>query len=974
MSSAATNPRRRAARTAIDTSTAPSLVDSFQNMSIRKGDTFHPQTNTSQSSFWDPLESRARTPSMPPRSATSPQSLEDLLVGAGERRVAELFEKVDRAIAANSRVALGNVLSEPEVLPLPNFTGDGASGSERPRLRQHSHSHTSDSGLGSSVADSAESVSSGKGSTESTHTGQLHSLATPITTADHTIVTAAAPSPATRSLSEISDASDEERGLSKYAAEQIHKHIIKPILREDSLKEFHELIRTVPDRIGDKEIKNLRDLEKTLIFLAPVSPRIRRSADDAFTHGCSGVQDYSRSPSKYLRFCERTIRVLHTTVTTLHESDQRAPADRPYTQGYFFDLVEQVRPGRLTPFCAASIDMMIQIRRYAAILAATREKQAKGEKLDAMDITEYVCPFSSSTPRRPDDSSSSPIGGHIMRPVPSRSRHGGVNDHRIPSYCHSGRPGINSTIRSAQHCPIVEPWHRTPETLHKTCSAPKLNGKHRQGDMPPLSPPSTVMPAAALLELTTMPWGDHLCLQNQSANVEIRNEQVSLHGGLARNGKPAELVRTTNEGKVVSLATGEVLSETEVASSAASMKRPAMSADDEEAAIRSMARRKKNAKPEIHTCELCDKEFKRPCDLTKHVKTHERPWKCSEEDCKYHEYGWPTEKERDRHVNDKHSSTPSLYHCLFKPCPYTSKRESNCKQHMEKAHNWVYVRSKNNGKARASITRLPQGSVPPSPASAALTPLAPSPSAQSWTNSSRHSSLAPPASIGGSHYGTPAFGTPMFMQPSPDFQQHFNYNPKAFDFNDLGNYPDIPVTPAMSEESHPSTTLSSSSGLMFTGSAFDEASPKDLMFDTFNDYSFEMPDSSHQQYTPDSAEAGSSSAIGAMHVSPGAQLHQTFTADPMSMDGINHSGSFSSGPSGDFTLYGGVNSSGASGDMFQPLEEQSSWGNVDSLGSNFGAHLDSTNTPALQSADSMLNDLFPGMADAKPDSYYNNYL
>ena len=35
------------------------------------------------------------------------------------------------------------------------------------------------------------------------------------------------------------DTYNEERGLSKYAAEQIHKHIVQPILREDSLKEFH---------------------------------------------------------------------------------------------------------------------------------------------------------------------------------------------------------------------------------------------------------------------------------------------------------------------------------------------------------------------------------------------------------------------------------------------------------------------------------------------------------------------------------------------------------------------------------------------------------------------------------------------------------------------------------------------------------------------------------------------------------------
>ncbi len=40
-----------------------------------------------------------------------------------------------------------------------------------------------------------------------------------------------------------------------------------------------------------------------------------------------------------------------------------------------------------------------------------------------------------------------------------------------------------------------------------------------------------------------------------------------------------------------------------------------------------------------------------------------------------------------------------MYKCQYHPCPYESKRESNCKQHMEKAHGWAYVRSKNNGKS-----------------------------------------------------------------------------------------------------------------------------------------------------------------------------------------------------------------------------------------------------------------------------------
>ena len=188
------------------------------------------------------------------------------------------------------------------------------------------------------------------------------------------------------SFSVISAAS-EERGLSKYASEQIHKHIIVPILREEALKEFHSLIKSVPERIGSKEIKNLRDLEKTLIFLAPVSDCICLNLGCASTYHCSGVKDHSRSPSKYLRFCERTIRVLHTTVTTLHESDQRAPADRPYTQGYFFDLVEQVCFDGLLLRKPQLIDVVVQIRRYATILAATREKQVKGEKLDEMDYT-----------------------------------------------------------------------------------------------------------------------------------------------------------------------------------------------------------------------------------------------------------------------------------------------------------------------------------------------------------------------------------------------------------------------------------------------------------------------------------------------------------------------------------------------------------------------------------------------------------
>ncbi|KAM7187457.1 hypothetical protein V8F33_011197 [Rhypophila sp. PSN 637] len=55
---------------------------------------------------------------------------------------------------------------------------------------------------------------------------------------------------------------------------------------------------------------------------------------------------------------------------------------------------------------------------------------------------------------------------------------------------------------------------------------------------------------------------------------------------------------------------------------------------------------------------------------------------------------WPTAKEMERHHRDNHPDKPVMYKCLFDPCPYMSKRESNCTQHMETAHGWTYVRSK----------------------------------------------------------------------------------------------------------------------------------------------------------------------------------------------------------------------------------------------------------------------------------------
>lgn len=288
MSSTTLHPRRRPA----SPSMTPSLLDSFQNMSIRKGDTFH-VPHKHDKDLWDPLASSAKkstTPSMPARSTTCPKSLEDLLIGSGERRAADLLHRVDQAIATQSKLALGHVLSEPEVLPVP---GADDSTSTQMHVRQSSrHSHSSDSGIGSSVA-------SESGKFPTTGEAALHTRPSVYKFPADLDQDSPDLSSASKSMSAIS-AATEERGLSEYAKEQIHRHIIQPILREPSLKEFHQLLKDVPHRIGSREIKNLRDLEKTLIFCAPVSTCNRFTSDCAFTHGVFGVKDYSRTPRKYL--------------------------------------------------------------------------------------------------------------------------------------------------------------------------------------------------------------------------------------------------------------------------------------------------------------------------------------------------------------------------------------------------------------------------------------------------------------------------------------------------------------------------------------------------------------------------------------------------------------------------------------------------------------------------------------------------
>lgn len=531
-----THPRRTTKTTSTPltptSSNASGLAPVNTTMSLRKGATFHHPTTPERE-----LPHSFKVPALPRRSQST---LEDV-VDAHKRRVALTLGNIDRGLSAiEDRSPTARQSFRDEADPVPQgflnhtvgspttksygpimdsvMSEEPSSSIGRRSLRpRHNRrpSRYSDSGLGSSIGSM-----SGKKAAETQETS----------------VTDVAASAITRSAAAHSSTIESLPRLSARATNRITEHILKPLLAKSSLKDFHPIVKDCPRRIHAKEIVCLRDLEKTLIFMAP---------------------ERTKSASLYLDFCLTSIRCIQATVEYLNDREQTRPHDRPYTNGYFVDLVDQ-------------------IKQYAQQVQAAKDKEAKGETLDEMD------------------------------------------------------------------------------------------------------PEST--------------------------------DEIKLHGGLTKNGKPAELVRVKKNGKAISIATGKEVNVEEDSKEAMRFKRSmSEEAEDDESILRSMARRKRSASaaelaPKRCREPGCDKEFKRPCDLTKHEKTHSRPWKCPVESCKYHEYGWPTEKEMDRHHNDKHSSAPALYECHYKPCPYKSKRESNCKQHMEKAHGWTYVRSKNNGKNRDKAT------------------------------------------------------------------------------------------------------------------------------------------------------------------------------------------------------------------------------------------------------------------------------
>ena len=304
---------------------------------------------------------------------------------AGDNRLAHLLGAVDRSLSGlESFSCRDQNTSLAEDLPVPRFLLDPPVGdadrmdadhasemSHATTHRPYRKHHTSDSGIGSTISSSESSMPGDHAGMKQgkmaflllqppidsslallRHEFDCYSSKTAPSLDECRSQTGingiAAPTVATTTTNQYA--------LSEYACRQIHKYIILPITREEKLKDFHPLVNGIPYRVARKEITCLRDLEKVLLWLAPVSfapPSELRSS----VHGLICFEKkWSVSKVSFLNFCETSIQCIHTTVEHLNDHDQRRPTDRPYTNGYFLDLVEQVQ-------------------QYAAMLAASKSEK-----------------------------------------------------------------------------------------------------------------------------------------------------------------------------------------------------------------------------------------------------------------------------------------------------------------------------------------------------------------------------------------------------------------------------------------------------------------------------------------------------------------------------------------------------------------------------------------------------------------------
>ncbi|CUS12154.1 unnamed protein product [Tuber aestivum] len=444
--------------------------------------------------------------------------------------------------------------------------------------------------------------------------------------------------------------------LSSESVDAMVGYILEPILRNGAFKDFWHLCKQAKCRLLQGKICWLRDLEK---FLFDGVPAVR-------------------SLSSYKAFCEAILDNCQRALPYIRESDQQRSYDPVYSPAYFIDALHHAK--ELADAWTAEKNKVVREARHNCQSASEELDTSRNNKSKLKD---FVLP--------PD--MISPEGRKRQMPIDFNQDESQMKRALTPNkVAGSVRPGL--AIQTSAPLGYYDGYHGAlpPSPLQAENIGYPLNpgfdfgptaltavqsGRFAEYTHPSSEPATTT---------TTAPL---------PSDVSGDNRVMPRHpAGYPQAPTPADTNYAGSPMAPAPLFEGPSGNSHSTPGRKASV--PAGKPDEEDTPI--------------YYCDQCNREFPRPCDLTKHKKTHERPFKCDDESCKYHIEGFPTNKERERHQNDIHVANSKEWNCMYSPCTYKSKRESNCKQHMEKAHGYTYKRMKRNPRKRPEQLTKPVAS------------------------------------------------------------------------------------------------------------------------------------------------------------------------------------------------------------------------------------------------------------------------
>ena len=253
------HPRRRVLQTpppSLFNSSLPSQPPS--NRRLKRGETFHPR-NTS-SSERDPIVSFQK---LPRRSPTCPKALE--AIAAGQDRMSKILSQFENDIPKKHTQNHQNDPPIPRAYlqrhtdhraPEVRRASDATSSQAKPQKVLHTHCHASDSGLGTSICSNEENASTRAKSTFN-HLLRLVFLSC----TDFLLV----------DLVDGRTNTDSVRGLSQHGRVEVEKWVFTPLLTRHSLFPYRSIVQEVREQVETDKLRNLRDIEKSITSLAPVS-------------------------------------------------------------------------------------------------------------------------------------------------------------------------------------------------------------------------------------------------------------------------------------------------------------------------------------------------------------------------------------------------------------------------------------------------------------------------------------------------------------------------------------------------------------------------------------------------------------------------------------------------------------------------------------------------------------------------------